>query len=85
VQCQSAGGGGHTVSHIPLPHSAELRPIIHYALARPHKLVELYRAMEVHQTDPGQDRLSALGPDADHLAVERDIFTWSPQCVYISL
>lgn len=62
-----------TIHEVARAHPAELRPVVDDALARAHEDVELHGAVVVDEADARERRLAPVGPDADHLAVEREV------------
>lgn len=75
------GGARHTVHHVRGSHAGELRAVVDNALARAHERVELHRAVEVDDADARERGLGAVRPDADHLAVDREVLARSAGCV----
>jgi hypothetical protein len=67
------------VNHVRGADTRELRAVVDNALSLPNENVHLDGAVEVDETDASQRRLSPVDPDANHLAVERKVSSWSPQ------
>lgn len=74
-----------TVHQITRSDPAILRPVIDDALSLADEHVQLDSPVEIHKTDARKGRLEPFAPNADHLAIEREVSARSARTIVIPL